>query len=198
MLLRMAFDSLELFFAGALFAAGIAAWIWSAPLRAGARLYLRFSAVLFAALAVSTPLQLSGAAALFLLPLAAAALMVASFARFATPLPAIAACVALTAGLCCGLAAMLWGMVMLALAPVMFAGLAIIAVALNGIAVIPVLAGISLLASALVLLQEGATGAMLLFAAAALIGLAKRSGKSALAIQHSPPSRIVNPVLGGF
>jgi hypothetical protein len=182
----MAVDSLQLFCAGLLFAASIGGWILSASCRAAARLYLRFAAMLFAALAVSAPLELLTPLALFLLPLAAAALMIASFARLATPLPVLAASLALITGLACGLAAMLWDSAMPALVPVMFASLAIVGVALNAIAVMAVLAGTSLLAAGLVLLEQGTASAMLLFAAAALIGLAKspRAEKSALAIQH--------------
>jgi hypothetical protein len=181
----MATDSLVLLSAGLLFAVSIGAWVLSAPYRAAARLYLRFAAMLFAALAVSAPLGLSGEVALFLLPLASAALMVAAFARFALPLPVFATSLILIAGLFCGLAAMLWGPVMLALLPVICASLAIIGVALHGIAVTAVLAGAALLASGLVLLEQGVASAFLLFAAAALIGLVKPSReKSALAVQH--------------
>lgn len=185
----MAVDSLALLCAGLLFAASIGAWILSAPYRAAARLYLRFAAMLFAALAVSAPLGLLSEIALFLLPLAACALMIAAFSRFARPLPVFAASLVLIAGLFCGLAAMLQGDVMLALLPVICASLAIIGTALHGMAIIAVLAGTALLASGLVLLEQGAASAMLLFAAAALVGLAKRPKrkireKSALAVQH--------------
>jgi hypothetical protein len=157
----------------------------SAPYRAAVRLYLRFAAVLFAALAVSAPLGLLTAVAPFLLPLASAALMIAAFARFATPLPVFAASLALIVGLFCGLAAMLGNSVMLAVLPVICAGLAIIGAALHGIALTAVLAGVALLVSGLVLLEQSAASALLLFAAAALIGLAKRPReKSALAVQH--------------
>lgn len=182
----MAVDSLTLLCAGLLFAASIGAWALSAPCRAAARLYLRFAAMLFAALAASAPLGLSAVVALFLLPLAACALMIAAFARFATPLPVLAASLVLMAGLGCGLAAMLWGNVMLALLPVILAGVAIVGAALNAIAVIALLAGLALAASGLVLLEQNAIGAMLIFAAAALIGLAQSrpAEKSALAVQH--------------
>jgi hypothetical protein len=76
---------------------------------------------------------------------------------------------------------------MLALAPVMFAGLAIVAAALNGLAVMPVLAGAAVLGSGLVFLEQGAKAGLFLFCAAALIGLATPSfhrKKSALAVQH--------------
>ena len=56
----MALDSsLDALAAGALFAAAISAWILAAPLSLRARLYLRFAAVLFSALAVAVPLNLA-------------------------------------------------------------------------------------------------------------------------------------------
>jgi hypothetical protein len=187
MITLMAFDSLGIVAACVLLASSIGAWILSAQLRIRARLYVRFSAMLFAALAVSLPVGMSDAAALFLLPLAAAALMIAALARFAMPLPVLAASLALVTGLTGGLAALLSGYVILALAPVVIAALAIVAAALNGAAVMPVLAGASLLGSALVFLDQGAQEGLFLFCAAALVGLAKPvSGgeKSALAIQQ--------------
>ncbi len=182
----MTFDSvLSIAAACALFAATIGGWVLSAPLRAAARLYLRFCAVLFAALAVSRLLGMSGIAALFLLPLGAASLMIAALARFATPLPVFAASLVLVIGLAGGLAALLSGTILLALAPVMLAGFAVMAAALNGAAVIAVLAGAALLGSGLVLLEQGAREGLFLFCAAALIGLAKPSSRtSALAVQQ--------------
>ncbi len=179
-------DSLDLLCAGALFAASIGAWVLSAPCRAGARLYLRFAAMLLAALAVSVPLALASVVGLFLLPLAAVSLMIAGFARFATPLPVLAASMALVTGLGLGLAAMLTGTAMAALVPAVLASLAIIGAALNGVAIIAGLAGGALLASALVLPEQNAISALLLFAAAALVGLATPTvrEKSALAVQH--------------
>jgi hypothetical protein len=82
---------------------------------------------------------------------------------------------------------LLSGAIMLALVPVMFAGLAIIAAALNGLAVMPALAGAALLGSGLVLLEQGAKPGLFLFCAAALMGLAApsfRRKKSALAVQQ--------------
>ncbi|HET7086852.1 MAG TPA: hypothetical protein VFI23_18940 [Rhizomicrobium sp.] len=169
----MVFDSLELLSAGLLFAASISAWFLSAPSRAGVRLYLRFAAVLFSALALSVPLQLSLAAVLFLLPLASAALMIAAFARFTAPLPVFAASLALVLALGSGFAAMLWGHEMLALLPVLIAGLAVVGVALRGIALVAAMSGAALLAAGLVMLEPNALSAVLLFAAAALVGLAK-------------------------
>lgn len=177
----MVLDSFNSLCAGALFAASVGAWITTGSLPARARLYLRFAAVLLAAIAVSVPLAISGFVALFLLPLASASLMIAALARFAAPLPVLAASLALVASLTGGLGAMLWNAPMLALIPVTVAGLAIIAAALNGMAVIACLAGLALLGSGLALLEQGAGGGFLLLCAAALVGCAQ---KSALAIQQ--------------
>ena len=183
----MAFDSLGLLCACALFAASIGAWALSAPLRAGARLYLRFAAMLFASLAVSFPLGLSAIVSLFLLPLAAGSLMIAALARFAAPLPVFAVCLALISSLGFGLAALLSGTVLLALLPAAAAGLVIIAASLNRAEIIAALAGAALLLSALASWDESLQGGTLLFCAAALLGLARPSlarGRSALAIQQ--------------
>ena len=182
MIAPMAFDSsLDFFAAAALFTAAIGAWALAAPLSLRARLYLRFAAVLFSALALSVPLGMADTAALFLLPLAAAALMVSALARFTRPLSVLLASLALVAALAGGLGALISGTAMPALVPVIFAGLAVIASALNGIAVMPVLAGASLLAGAMAFLEQGAKAGVFLFSAAALIGLVR---PSALAVQQ--------------
>ncbi|HWX90937.1 MAG TPA: hypothetical protein VNY75_11555 [Rhizomicrobium sp.] len=184
----MAFDSLDILAALGLFTACIGAWLLAAPLRVAARLYLRFAAMLFAALGAAVPLGLADIAALFLLPLGAASLMVSALAQFARPLPAFAASLALVAALAGGLAALLSGMPLFALAPAMLAGLAVIAAALNSVAAVPVLAGASLLASGLVLLEQGARAGLFLFCAAALVGLAKPSAKQRPSSHQSPSS----------
>ena len=74
----------------------------------------------------------------------------------------------------------------LALAPVVFAGLAIIAASLNGVAAIPLLAGAALLAAGLAFLQEGAQAGLFLLCAAALVGLAR---PSALAVHQQRHAR---------
>ena len=169
----MTFDSLGLPAACALFTACVSAWLLSAPLRSAARLYLRFAAMLLSSLAVARLAGLADVAALFLLPLSAASLMVAALALFARPLPLFAISAALMIALAGGLAGLLSGLAVLALLPVIFAGLAIIAASLNGMAVIPLLAGAALLAAGLAFLQEGAQAGLFLFCAAALVGLAK-------------------------
>jgi hypothetical protein len=183
----MVFDSLNAFAALALFAACAGAWLLAAPLRAPARLYLRFAAMLFAALSVAAVLELADSAALFLLPLAGASLMVSAFAQWARPLPVFAASLALVLALAGGLAALLSGVAVLALAPLMIAGLAVMAAALNGAAVFAVLAGVSLLVAGLAFLEQGSRAGVLLLCAAALIGLAQR--RSALMVEQRRPAR---------
>jgi len=173
MLPRMAFDSLLIASSVALFGAGVGAWVLAAPLKVVARLYLRFAAMLFAALAVAAPLGLGDVAALLLLPLASASLALSALARFARPLPQFPATLALVAALMGGIGAMLLGFWLLALLPVAVAGLVIIAAALHGVAPIPAIAGAALMASGLGYVQQGAGAGMLLLCAAALIGLAR-------------------------
>jgi hypothetical protein len=183
-------DSLSLASAAALFAAGAGAWLLAAPLKAASRLYLRFAAILFAALAVCAPLGLADMAALFLLPLAAAALVISALARFARPLNSFAASTVLVAALGCGLAAMLSGMILAALAPVIVAGLALIAAAANRMAGMAALSGVGLIAAGLCYVQQGAGAGLLLFCAAALIGLSKNSARnSALAVKQQALAR---------
>jgi hypothetical protein len=99
-------------------------------------------------------------------------------------LPVFPASLALVVGLAGGLGALISGNAMPALVPVMFASLGVIAASFNGIAIMPVLAGGSLLASGLAFVEQGARAGLLLFCAAALVGLAKpqllRSSSSAM------------------
>ena len=177
----MAFDSLGLVCALALFAASIAVWQLSAPLHAGSRLYLRFGAMLFAGLAASFPLGLSGVALLFVLPLTAGALTIAALPR----VPVFAASLLLVLGLAFGLAALLSGLVLLALLPGAIAGLVIFAAGLNRGEIMAALAGVALLMSALVAWSESAQSGVFLFSAASLLGLARPSWtRSAFAVQQ--------------
>ena len=169
----MAFDSLIMIASATLFGAAIASWWLSAAQAAHARLYVRFAAVLLAALAAASTLGLSGIAALLLLPLAATALALAALARFARPLGSLSATLLLVAGLAAGLSAMLFDLWIAALIPAAVAGLVIIAAALHAMSVTGFLSGLALFASALACLEQGAEAGMLLFAAAALLGLAR-------------------------
>jgi hypothetical protein len=169
----MAFDSLLIASSALLFGAGICAWVLSAPLKAVARQYLRFAAMLLAALGCAAPLGLGDVAALLLLPLASTSLALSALARFARPLPPLAATLVLVAALMGGIGAMLLGFWLLALLPVAVASLVIIAAALHGVAPVPAIAGAALLASGLGTVQQGAGAGVLLLCAAALVGLAR-------------------------
>ncbi len=105
------------------------------------------------------------------------------------------------AALAGGLAALLSGTAMLALAPALFAALAVIAASLNGVAVIALLAGASLLAGAMAFLEQGAQAGLFLFCAAAVIGLAKPSSaakRSALAVQQQRHARAADAAVSGL
>jgi hypothetical protein len=180
----MAADSLVC--AALLFAACVAAWVLARPQAAGSRLYLRFAAILLSAFAVcmgSGDAGLGSAAVLVVLPLAAGAFTVAALARFARRLPDLAASLVLAAALAAGLIAALTGWSMLALVPVVLASLVIGVTALGAMAPLAVLGAGALLAAALAFMGEGETNGaangVLLFLAAAVIGLARsRSGAS--------------------
>ena len=168
----MAFDSLPLIAAVALFGASVAAWVLAAPLRSASRLYLRFAAMLLAALSVTCLAGLGDVAALFLLPLASASLALSSLARFAQPLRSFPTTAALVGSLACGLAAMLSGIWILALMPVALAALVIVAAGMNSMALVAALSGVAVFAAGLAALQDAQTGA-LLFLAAGLLGLSR-------------------------
>ena len=191
----MIFDSLGIFAACALFGACVSAWWLAAPLRASARIYLRFAAILFASLGAARVVGLADVGALFLLPLAGAALMVAALALFARRLPVFVVALALVIALGCGFAGLLSGMGVLSVAPVMAAGLVIIAVSLNGVVIIPILAGASLLAAGLAFWEQGAQAGLFLFSAAALVGLAR---PSALAVQKQRHARGAGTAVSGL
>jgi hypothetical protein len=166
----------------------MAGWRLAGCQRAASRLYLRFAAILLAALAVCAaapgPAQLGAAAALLVLPLAAGALAVAMLARLARRFSGAGASLVLAAMLAMGLVAALTGWVMLALVPVALFALVICAVALGGGAPLAALSALALAGSALVFLQQGARGGMLLFLAAAIVGLS-RSGVSRSSVLRS-------------
>lgn len=166
----MAVDSV---FAALLFAACIGGWWLAASLKAPARLPLRFAAVLLAALAAAVPLAIGGVVALLLLPLASVALALAALARFARPLAQLPATLALVAALACGLGALVSGYAMPGLVLTLLAGLCIIAAALNALSLSAILSGIALLACGLCFLEAGVGAGVMLFAAAAIIGLTR-------------------------
>jgi len=167
----MAVDSLIC--AALLFAACIGGWRLAAPLKPSARLPLRFAAVLLSALAVAAALRMGEITALLLLPLASAALALAALARFARPAGSLLATLVLVAALACGLGALVSGYAMSGLVLVMLAGLCVIAAALQSLAFAAIASGIALLAMGLCFLEAGVGAGVLLFAASAVIGLAR-------------------------
>lgn len=169
--------------AAALFGACVGAWVLSAPLKASARLHLRFAAMLLSALAVGSVLALGDVAALLLLPLSAPALALGALGRFARAPGPVTATVALVAGLACGLGALVSGFAMPALIVVILSGLCVIAAGLHAMAAIPAVSGVALVAAGLSFLQAGAGAGTLLLMAASVFGLARvqllRSTRSA-------------------
>ena len=140
----MRFDS-SIVCACLLFAASVAAFRLAASWRS--RLYLRFAAMLLAALAVTAWLGLAAVAALFLLPLAATALAVAALGRFVRPPSPLAVGLMLGTALALGLGAALGGPLALALLPIAAAALVLMAAAFQGLAMRPLLSGAALLAA---------------------------------------------------
>lgn len=169
----MVFDSRLIASAVVLFTAGLLAWHLAAPLRAGARLHLRFAAILMAGLAVCAALALAPVAVLFLLPLSSAALALVALARFARALPVFVVSLVLVVALGFGLGATLSGQGMLALWPSVIAALVIVLAGLRLLSPVLVLAGIALLAASLLLLAQGFGAGVMLFCAAALVGAAR-------------------------
>ena len=122
--------------------------------------YLRFAAILAAALALAVLAQgwipgIAQAAALIVLPLAGAALSLAALARFATPPPPLFATLCLVLALGCSLAALLGGRPALSLLPLAAGGAAAMIVALSRGAPIAALAGALLLAGTCAFFARG-------------------------------------------
>lgn len=194
----MVFDSgllLGLIAAAAMLAAAIAAWLWALRLKADARLPLRFAAMLLTAPAAAILFDLADAVFLLVLPLAASCLMLAALARFGRPLNGLAASLALALALAGGLAALLGAPVMLALVPAVLAALAIIAAAVHGMAGMAVLAGLAMLAACLAFAGGGGSPGVLLFSAAALLGLARAPSASAV---EQPPAPLRRGMIGSL
>jgi len=171
--------------AALLLAIAIAVWPLAAPLRPGARVNLRFAAMLLAAIAIAAPLpRIGDVAVLVALPPAAAALALAALASFTRHAPAFAG-IAPVLSVIAGLGAVILAAPMLAAIAVALAAFVIIVVALQDLAWIGALSGALLLAALFAFLARGADVALLLFAAAALLGLLR----SAFAVQQPRPSR---------
>lgn len=190
----MVFDSgllPDVIASAALLAAAVTAWLLAPGLKADARLPLRFAAMLLTAPAAAILFDLADAVFLLVLPLASTCLMLAALARFGRPLKGFAASLALALALAGGLAGLLGAPLSLALGPAALAALAIIAVALHGMAGMAALAGMALLAACLAFTGGGGSPGVLLFCAAALLGLAR----SASAVEK-PPSPVGHGLIG--
>ncbi len=182
----MAVDSI-LLPAAVLFAVSVLSFFLARGFKPSVRLNLRFAAMLLAALAVAAPLPRVGdVAALMVLPLASAALSLAALARFARRAPPLAASLALAGSLACGIGAALTGAPMLAAFPAVLAALLIAGAALQDFAWVAALCGVALLAGISAFLREGAGAGLLLFAAAALLGLSR----SVFAVEQSRDTRL--------
>ena len=175
--------------AGLLLAATVAVWFVAAGARAAARLQIRFAAVLIAALTIAAAAMpiAAAAVALLVLPIAFGVLALAAAAGFARPL--LAAPAALMLALCClaGLAAAISGFAALSLAPAVLALVAIAAIFLRQFdAARPaslqgILSALCFLGAVSAFALEGTGAAMLLFAAAGLLGIALALARSDVA-----------------
>jgi hypothetical protein len=179
------FDSLA---ALLLFAACVIAWALSGAARMAPRINIRFAAMLFAALAaaralgVAMPqlLALAPSVALIAASLGTTLLALGLFAILARPIPPLAASLALGLALGAGLAAALSGEPTYALGCQLLGVCLTIAVGLNGLALHPGRASLSLLAAAALFcgglgLMDDAINIAELFFAAGLIGAARVS-----------------------
>jgi hypothetical protein len=160
----------------------------------GNGVYLRFAAMLSAALAIAVlaqaflpgphTLELAGVAALPVLPLAGVSLGLSAIARFLRPLPPLPATLLLLAALGGGVGALFGAGLFFALLPLLLGGLAATIAALHRAAVTGLLAGVLLMASACAFAGAGMTMPGLLLLAAALTGfsLQTRASKSSASL----------------
>ncbi|HEX4301198.1 MAG TPA: hypothetical protein VHZ78_00285 [Rhizomicrobium sp.] len=177
-----------------LLAATIAVWFVAGGARPAARVQIRFTGVLFAALAPAMiVLPPAGAAVtLLVLPVGLSILSLASIAGFSRPLPAGAAALFLALVCLAGLTAAITGLAVLSLAPCAVAILALIAIFLRQFDAAR-LASVQGMASALCFLgavssfaATGADAALLLFAAAGLLGTTLALSRSDVAVEEAP------------
>lgn len=159
----------------------------------GSGVYLRFAAMLCAALALARLVQpllpgLGGAVALPVLPLAGVALGLCAIARCGKPLPALPATLALMAALGGGLLALFGASLLFALAPLLLGGLAVTVAALRRGTFTLLLAGVLLMAAAAALLARGVALPGLVLLAAALTGFVQtRASSSRAAMTGAAP-----------
>jgi hypothetical protein len=160
----------------------------------GAGVYLRFAAILCAALAVAVGAQrllpgVAGAVALPVLPLAGVSLALGAIARFLRPLPSLPATLTLLLALGGGVGALFGAGLVFALLPLLLGGLAATIAALHRAAVTALLAGVLLMASACAFAGAGVAMPGLLLLAAALAGFSvqtRASNTRASLVSFSP------------
>lgn len=160
----------------------------------GVGVYLRFAAMLCAALALAVPANavlpgLAGAVALLALPLAGASLGLCAAARLLRPLPPLAATLALVAALGAGLSGLAGAGLAPALLPVLLGGLLAAVAALHRAMLAPLLAGVLLMAAACAVLARGPALPGLVLLAAALAGFAiqRRVSNSGAVLARTAP-----------
>lgn len=165
----------------------------------GAGVYLRFAAMLCAALAAALlaalllpghfDAGLAAAVALPVLPLAGVSLGLCAIARCLRPMPALPATLALAAALAGGIAALFGGSLLFALLPLLLGGLAVMVAALHRAAFSLLLAGALLMAAASAFLARGVTlpGVMLLAAALAGFAVQTRASHNRAAFGSATP-----------
>jgi len=166
---------------------------------AGTGVYLRFAAMLCAALAAALLAalllpgffdpRLAAAVALPVLPLAGVSLGLCAIARCLRPMPALPATLALAAALAGGIAALFGAGLLFALLPLLLAGVAVMVAALHRAAFSLLLAGALLMAAASAFLARGVTlpGVMLLAAALAGFAVQTRASNSRAAFGSAAP-----------
>ena len=135
--------------------------------------YLRFAAMLLAALAAAWLSRLPGlaaAAALIALPLAGAALGLSALARGGARLPQLPATLVLAGALGAGLAALFTGTVMAALLPLALGGGAMVLTNLRSGALLAALSGVLIVAAASAGLSDGLGAASFSLLSAGLFG----------------------------
>jgi hypothetical protein len=174
--------------------ATLAAWFVAGGARPAARVQLRFAAILFAALplAAAAAPPAAPAVTLLVLPIGLGIFALAVTAGFSKALaPGLAAI--LLAALCLGgLAAAITGLAALSLAPSALAIAALIVLFLRQFdaartaSVQGMLAALCFLGAASVFAAEGAGAALLLFAAAGVLGVTLALARSDVAIEERP------------
>jgi hypothetical protein len=180
--------------AALLLSATLAAWFVAGGARPAARVQLRFAAILFAAVplaAVAAP-QAAPAVTLLVLPIGLGIFALAVTAGFSKALASGLAAILLAALCLAGLAAAITGLAAIALAPSALAIAALVILflrqfdAARAASVQGMLSALCFLGAASVFAADGVGAALLLFAAAGILGLALALSRSDVAVEERP------------